>query len=97
MAKPDTLKQERMHIRLDALSKQKLERAAAYTHRSLSEFVLGQALHAAEEVIHEHESLTLDQDDWEAFLDALENPPEPTEKLQRALAAHKKRVRKYPE
>ncbi len=48
MAHADTVKQERMHIRLDTLSKRKLERAAAYTHKSLSEFVLGQALHAAE-------------------------------------------------
>ena len=52
MANAETVKQERMHIRLDTLSKQKLERAAAYAHKSLSEFVLGQALHAADEVIH---------------------------------------------
>lgn len=90
----ETVKQERMHIRLDALAKQKLERAAAYTNRSLSEFVLGQALHGADEVIHEHETLTLNEADWEVFLDALENPPKPNAKLKRALAEHKKRVRR---
>ncbi|MDJ0862967.1 MAG: DUF1778 domain-containing protein [Gammaproteobacteria bacterium] len=37
---------------MDARPKQMLERAVAYAHKSLSEFVLGQALHAAEEVIH---------------------------------------------
>jgi uncharacterized protein (DUF1778 family) len=68
MTNADTIKQERMHIRLDTLSKQKLERAAAYVHKNLSEFVLGQALHAADEVIHEHESLTLNQADWNKFL-----------------------------
>ena len=92
MANTDTVKQERMHIRLDTLSKQKLERAAAYTHKSLSEFVLGQALNAADEVIHEHEALTLNQVDWEVFLDALENPPQPSAKLKQAFAEHKKRV-----
>ena len=92
MANAETVKQQRMHIRLDSLSKQKLERAAAYAHKSLSEFVLGQALHAAEEVIHEHESITLSQTDWNAFLDALENPPKPNAKLKRAFAEHKKRV-----
>jgi uncharacterized protein (DUF1778 family) len=51
IANADTVKQERMHIRLDPLSKRKLERTAAYAHKSLSEFVLGQALHAADEVI----------------------------------------------
>ncbi len=92
MANAETVKQQRMHIRLDAPSKQKLERAAAYLHKSLSEFVLGQALHAADEVIHEHETLTLAQTDWDAFLDALESPPKPSAKLKRAFAEHKKRV-----
>ena len=94
MAKAETVKQERMHIRLDALSKQKLERAAAYAHKSLSEFVLGQALHAADEVIHKHETLALRDADWQVFLDALENPPKPNAKLRRAFAEHKKRVQR---
>ena len=94
MANTDTVKQERMHIRLDALSKQKLERAATYAHKSLSEFVLGRALHAADEVIHEHETLKLNEADWKLFLDALENPPEPHAKLKRAFAEHKKRVQR---
>lgn len=94
MANTETIKQERMHIRLDALSKLKLERAAAYANKSLSEFVLGQALTAAEEVIHEHETLTLSQTDWEAFLDALENPAKPVTRLKQAFAEHKKRVQR---
>jgi uncharacterized protein (DUF1778 family) len=92
MTNAETIKQQRMHIRLDSLSKQKLERAAAYVHKSLSEFVLGQALHAADEVIYEHETLTLTQADWDVFLDALETPPKPSAKLKRAFAEHKKRV-----
>jgi uncharacterized protein (DUF1778 family) len=94
MANAGTVKQERMHIRLDTLSKQKLERAAAYVHKSLSEFVLGQALHAADEVIQEHETLILDEADWGVFLDALENPPKPNTKLKKAFSEHKKHVRR---
>ena len=94
MATTETLKHERMHIRLDTLSKQKLERAAAYAHKSLSEFVLGQALHAADEVIHEHESIVLDEADWEVFLNALDNPPKPNAKLRKAFTEHKKRVQR---
>lgn len=93
MATTETFKQERMHIRVDSLSKQKLERAAAYLHKNLSEFVLGQALHAAEEVIQEYETLTLDQTDWEVFLNALDDPPVPNARLKQALAEHKKRVK----
>ena len=94
MANAETVKQERMHIRLDTLSKQKLERAAAYAHKNLSEFVLGQALHAADELIQEHETLLLSEADWGVFLDALENPPKPNAKLKRAFAEYKKRVGK---
>ncbi len=94
MSNAETIKQQRMHIRLDSLSKQKLERAAAYVHKSLSEFVLGQALDAADEVIHEHETMTLNQADWDIFLDALENPPKPSAKLRHAFAEHKKRAQR---
>lgn len=93
---PDTAnaKQQRIYIRIDPLSKRKLERAAAYVHKSLSEFVLGQVLPAADQVIHEHESLTLTQADWEVFLDALEHPPAPNANLERAFSEHRKRVRR---
>ena len=94
MANAEAVKEERMHIRIDALSKQKLEQAAAYSNKSLSEFVLGQALHAADTIIHEHETLTLIEADWEVFLDALENPPRPSDKLKQAFAEHKKRVQR---
>jgi uncharacterized protein (DUF1778 family) len=94
MANTETAKQERMHIRLDAPSKQKLERAAAYANKSLSEFVLGQALHAADEVIQEHETVVLDESDWSVFLDALDHPPKPNAKLRKAFAEHKKRVQR---
>jgi uncharacterized protein (DUF1778 family) len=92
MANTDTAKHDRMHIRLDTQSKQKLERAAAYAHKSLSEFVLGQALNAADEVIHEHETMKLTEADWSVFLDALENPPKANARLEQAFADHDKRV-----
>ncbi|MFV2056680.1 MAG: DUF1778 domain-containing protein [Thiohalomonadales bacterium] len=93
MSRAENTKQERIHIRLDALSKQKLERAAAYTQKSLSEFVLSQAMDAANEVIHEQETLTLNQADWEVFLDALESPPAPNARLRQAIDQHKQRVK----
>jgi uncharacterized protein (DUF1778 family) len=94
MANAETVKQERMHIRLDARSKQKLERAAAYAHKNLSEFVLSQALYAADEVIQEHETLKLNEEDWEVFLNALEDSPRPSSKLKQAFAEHKLRVQR---
>ena len=57
--------------------------------------MLDQALHAADELILEHETLTLNEADWEVFPDALENPPKPSAKLKQAFAEHKKRVQRY--
>ena len=93
MSGAENIKQARIHIRLDALSKQKLERAAAYTHKNLSDFILGQALDAANEVIHDQETLTLNQTDWEVFLDALEAPPKPNTRLRQAFEKHKQQVK----
>jgi len=92
MPTTETIKQERMHIRLDTVSKQKLEKAASYSHKKLSEFVLSQSLAAAENIISVHEHMTLSQPDWDFFLDALENPPAKNAKLTEALALHKKSV-----
>ena len=92
MPTTETAKQERMHIRLDALSKQKLEKAASYAHKKLSEFVLSQSLAAAENIISEHEQITLSNSDWDLFLDALENPPATNAKLKQASELHKKSV-----
>ena len=92
MPSTEITKQDRMHIRLDARSKSKLERAAAYSQKSLSEFVLGRALQAADEVIQENETITLSAADWDRFLDALENPPTPNARLKRAIHEHGKRV-----
>ena len=94
MAIPETAKQERIHIRLDTLSKQRPERAAAYAHKRLSEFVLGQALHAADEVFRQTETTILNEADWGVFLDALDSPPAPNARPGRALAEHRKRVRR---
>ena len=92
MPTTETIKQERMHIRLDTISKQKLEKAASYSHKKLSEFVLSQSLAAAENIISEHEHMALSQSDWDLFLDALENPPAKKTKLIEALDLHKKSV-----
>lgn len=93
MTTAEVVKQERMHIRVDAGVKHKLERAASYAHKSLSEFVLSQALASAEKVIKQYESITLTAEDCEVFMDALENPPPANERLRRAFAQHKARVK----
>ena len=88
----EAIKQERIHIRLDADTKTRLEKAARFVHKSLSEFVLSHALDSANTVIEEHEKINLTQKDWHIFLDALDNPPAPNNKLKEAFKLHKEHV-----
>ena len=60
-----TVEVKRMHLRLDAKTKRKLERAAAYEETSVTDFVLTNAVAAAERVIDSHEKITLSAKDWE--------------------------------
>jgi uncharacterized protein (DUF1778 family) len=81
-------KRQRVSLRIDADSKRTLERAAGYAGSSLSDFVITRALAAANEVIQARETVTLSGRDWDAFLDALANPPAPNANLERALRRH---------
>ncbi len=92
MAQTTGLKRDRMHLRLDAKTKRKLERAAAYEETTVSAFVLANAVAAAERVIESHEKITLSARDWDVFFDALVNPPEPNEKLREAARRYRERV-----
>ena len=57
-------KHARVHLRLDARSRRKLERAAAYEETTISQFVLSNAVAAAERVIEAHEKIPLSAMDW---------------------------------
>ncbi|MDE2475548.1 MAG: DUF1778 domain-containing protein, partial [Alphaproteobacteria bacterium] len=58
MAQAARIKRDRMHLRVDAKTKRKLERAAAYQETSVSDFVLANAVAAAERVIDSREKIT---------------------------------------
>ncbi len=81
-----------MHLRLDARTKRKLERAAAYEETTVSDFVLATALAAAERIIDSHETITLSGSNWDAFHDALINPLKPNAKLRRAARRYRERT-----
>ena len=63
-----------------------------YEETSVSDFVLANAVAAAQRVIGSHEKITLSAKDWEVFYDALINPPEPNEKLKEAARRYRERV-----
>lgn len=83
---------ERLGFRLDEQTKDLIERAAFLSRRKVSDFCVTALADTARRTIAEHETMVLSGRDREAFFDALINPPEPSERLVRALAEHKRRV-----
>lgn len=83
---------ERLGFRIDEETKDLIERAAHLSQRKVSDFCVTALADTARRTIAEHETLTLSNRDREAFFDALMNPPEPSERLTRALADHRRRV-----
>lgn len=58
-----------------------IERAAAIMGSTVSSFMLQNAYEAARRVVAQQEIITLSDRDRDAFLEALDNSPEPTQAL----------------
>lgn len=74
---------ERIDIRISAEAKRLLQEAASARHKTVSEFVLDSALHAAEETVLERRHFRLDAQQWAAFMAALDAPPKAHPRLER--------------
>lgn len=82
------LKKERIELRVAASAKDLIQRAMAVSGLTAGDL----AYEGARRVLDEHERMVLTDADSKAFLDAVMNPPQPTDKLVAALRAHRDRV-----
>jgi uncharacterized protein (DUF1778 family) len=79
-------RQDRIHLRVSSRLKSTMERAAAYSDKTLTDFITEAAAERAEAVVRAQEAITLTAEDWEEFQEMILNPSEPNEELKRALA-----------
>ena len=79
----------RFNARLTEEQKQLFERAAALYGQSVSQFVISNAQHAAEQAIREHEVITLSARDSRAVMEALLHPELAGPSLRRAAERYK--------
>ena len=86
------LKESRLNIRCDVHARELLDKAATYTHVSVSEFVLSHALASAEKVVQANEIITLQPKDFQAFLAALDTHVSPNSALKKAFKRHAEQV-----
>ena len=87
-----TVKESRLNIRCDIRARQLLDKAATYAHVTISEFVLSHALASAEKIVQAHENITLQPEDFNAFLAALDAQKEPNSALKLAFKRHSEQV-----
>lgn len=85
-------KSARIETRVSQEQKELIERAAAFSGRTVSDFVLAHVEVAAKKVIEEHEKLCLDQAQSRILVNALLSPKKPNKKLKTAMEQHRKRV-----
>jgi uncharacterized protein (DUF1778 family) len=88
----DELSSERMNFRTKPRIKRAIQRAAAISGVDDSVFTMNAAYRSALETIAAHEQTVLQAMDLSAFFTALDNPPEPTEKLRQAFERHGRTV-----
>lgn len=79
------IKRERIELRVGASAKALIQRAMAVTGLTAGDL----AYEGARRVLDEHERMVLTGADRQAFLDALMDPPEPTERLVDSLRRHR--------
>lgn len=89
-----TLKQRnsKLQIRVDKKTKEKIEQAASYENKTISDFVLENIVPVAEKVIVEHTTIKVSSRDWNKLMEALENPPVANEALKQASIRYKNAI-----
>jgi uncharacterized protein (DUF1778 family) len=75
----------RFTMEIPPMEKARLVRAASLERTTLKDFMLRNALNAAEQVIDRAERITLSERDTRKVLDLLDNPREPNARLVAAL------------
>lgn len=78
-------KETRLSIRATFESKELIEKAARKENKSVSDFVLENAVSAAEAIVSDDPNFSLDGRQWKRFIAALDAPPRKIAALRRLL------------
>ncbi len=89
---PSTSQSTRLDVRLPEEKKRRIEQAASYLGQSVSAFTVATLVREAEEVVERFGMMQLSDRDRDAFLSALDNPPQPNARLRKAAKRHAKTV-----
>jgi uncharacterized protein (DUF1778 family) len=86
LVEPAKERSERVYLRMTPTAKRTLQRAAAATNKTLTQFLLDTGLNAALDALADRRIFQLDEKRWSAFLAALAAPPKNNPRLRKLLA-----------
>ena len=78
-------KDSRLAVRMSALEKELIERAAAVNNQTVTEFVVSNALDSAKQVLQEQNIFLVSDEHFDWLMDFLDKPDEDNPGLQRLL------------
>jgi uncharacterized protein (DUF1778 family) len=76
---------ERVDLRMTPTAKQTLQRAAAVSNKTLTEFLLDTGLNAAFNTLADRRVFQLDEQRWTKFMRQLASPPKRNPRLRKLL------------
>jgi len=82
----------RLNFRLPSEVKEVIERAAAVSGLTVTDFAINALVNSANEVLEHHQMRTLSDRDRDLFLALLDADEEPNEALRGAVEAHKRLI-----
>ncbi len=82
----------RLDVRLPEDNKKLIEQAAGLLGQTVSAFTVSTLVREAQEVVEHFAMLRLSNRDRDAFLAALDSPPEPNVRLRKAARRHDRKV-----
>lgn len=84
----NTVIDARIDLRTSDQAKQLIKQAASLSGQSMTDFILGVTLEKAKECLKQNTSQTVNLEDFNAMMEALEQPPQPNTALSNALKQH---------
>jgi uncharacterized protein (DUF1778 family) len=81
---------DRLDVRISTDDKDLIEAAATLKGQKMSAFVIESMRSVSKQIIESAKTISVSDAAWTNFVAMLENPPEPTESLRRAVRSLKK-------
>ena len=78
-------KTERIDVRTSSSVKQLLQDAARASHKNVSEFLLEAGVTAANQALADRRHFVLNEEQWQAFQEALDRPVQAKPRLEKLL------------